>query len=115
MVLGGWGVLHRIDCYSKTWRTSRFACTSTAVAFFGASFQSSVFGGVLLHHARDIHVRLGPPQTSRSNSTPATSEGGHKAPDFVAKPPFGRVPFIDDDGLILYDSRAIGRKKCCGC
>ncbi|KZP20623.1 glutathione S-transferase [Athelia psychrophila] len=36
-------------------------------------------------------------------------KGEHKAPDFVAKQPFGQVPFIDDDGFILYESRAIGR------
>ncbi|KZP22411.1 glutathione S-transferase, partial [Athelia psychrophila] len=36
-------------------------------------------------------------------------KGEHKAPDFVAKQPFGLVPFIDDEGFILYESRAIGR------
>ncbi|KAH7884261.1 thioredoxin-like protein [Phlebopus sp. FC_14] len=36
-------------------------------------------------------------------------KGEHKAPDFVAKQPFGQVPYIDDDGLVLYESRAICR------
>jgi glutathione S-transferase len=55
-------------------------------------------------------------------------KGGHKAPDYVAKQPFGQVPYIvraprtilddevssdparqDDDGFILYESRAIAR------
>jgi len=34
----------------------------------------------------------------------------HKAPNFVAKQPFGQVPYlIDEDGFVLYESRAIGR------
>ncbi|KIY61439.1 glutathione S-transferase [Cylindrobasidium torrendii FP15055 ss-10] len=33
----------------------------------------------------------------------------HKLPDYVAKQPFGQVPYIEDDGLVVYQSRAIGR------
>ncbi|KAJ7096857.1 glutathione transferase [Mycena epipterygia] len=34
----------------------------------------------------------------------------HKAPDFLAKHPFGQVPMIEDhDGFVLYESRAICR------
>ncbi|KAG1781760.1 glutathione S-transferase [Suillus placidus] len=36
-------------------------------------------------------------------------KGAHKAPEFTAYQPFGQVPYIDDNGLILYESRAIGR------
>ncbi|KAJ7483164.1 glutathione S-transferase [Mycena latifolia] len=32
-----------------------------------------------------------------------------KTPEFVAKHPFGLIPVIDDDGFILYESRAICR------
>ncbi|KAJ2924533.1 hypothetical protein H1R20_g12558, partial [Candolleomyces eurysporus] len=34
-------------------------------------------------------------------------KGEHKAPGFLDKMPFGQVPYIDDDGFILYESRAI--------
>ncbi|TFK36731.1 glutathione S-transferase [Crucibulum laeve] len=37
------------------------------------------------------------------------SKGEHKSPAFCEKQPFGQVPYIDDDGLILYESRAICR------
>ncbi|KAF7972944.1 hypothetical protein HWV62_16506 [Athelia sp. TMB] len=37
------------------------------------------------------------------------AKGEHKAPEFLKKQPFGQVPYIDDDGFLLYESRAIGR------
>ncbi|KAF8055556.1 glutathione S-transferase [Lyophyllum atratum] len=33
----------------------------------------------------------------------------HKSPEFLEKQPFGQMPYIDDDGFILYESRAIAR------
>lgn len=33
----------------------------------------------------------------------------HKSPEYLAKQPFGQVPYIDDDGFVLYESRAICR------
>jgi len=33
----------------------------------------------------------------------------HKEADFLKKQPFGQVPVLDDDGFILYESRAICR------
>ncbi|KAF8214800.1 glutathione S-transferase [Mycena galopus ATCC 62051] len=33
----------------------------------------------------------------------------HKTPQFLAMHPFGQVPVIDDDGFIVYESRAICR------
>ncbi|KAF8072286.1 glutathione S-transferase [Lyophyllum atratum] len=37
------------------------------------------------------------------------TKGEHKSPEYLAKQPFGQVPYIDDDGFILYESRAICR------
>jgi len=36
-------------------------------------------------------------------------KGEQKAPTYVLKHPFGVVPYIDDEGFILYESRAICR------
>ncbi|GLB45764.1 putative GST superfamily protein [Lyophyllum shimeji] len=36
-------------------------------------------------------------------------KGEHKSPAFMEKQPFGQIPYIDDDGFILYESRAICR------
>lgn len=36
-------------------------------------------------------------------------KGEHKTPAFKEFQPFGQVPYIDDDGFILYESRAICR------
>ncbi|KAF7346804.1 Glutathione S-transferase [Mycena sanguinolenta] len=35
--------------------------------------------------------------------------GEHKTPEYMAMNPFGLVPVIDDDGFIIYESRAICR------
>ncbi|MEO7734999.1 MAG: glutathione S-transferase N-terminal domain-containing protein [Kofleriaceae bacterium] len=35
--------------------------------------------------------------------------GAHKAPEHVARHPFGVIPVLDDDGFVLYESRAIVR------
>lgn len=37
------------------------------------------------------------------------SKNEHKSAAFTAKQPFGQVPYIDDDGFILFESRAIAR------
>lgn len=36
-------------------------------------------------------------------------KGEQKAPEFMAHQPFGQVPYIVDDGFVLYESRAICR------
>ncbi|HEY4119701.1 MAG TPA: glutathione S-transferase N-terminal domain-containing protein [Byssovorax sp.] len=35
--------------------------------------------------------------------------GAHKQPAHLARQPFGQIPSIDDDGFVLYESRAIIR------
>ncbi|KAJ7169349.1 glutathione S-transferase [Mycena crocata] len=35
--------------------------------------------------------------------------GTHKSAEYLTKHPFGQVPVIDDDGFVLYESRAICR------
>ncbi|KAG5734657.1 Glutathione S-transferase [Termitomyces sp. T112] len=37
------------------------------------------------------------------------AHGEHKSPAYKEKHPFGLVPYIDDDGFIIYESRAICR------
>lgn len=37
------------------------------------------------------------------------ASGEHKTPAWLEKQPFGQVPYIDDDGFIVYESRAIAR------
>jgi len=35
------------------------------------------------------------------------ANGEHKSPEYLAKHPFGQIPYIDDEGFILYESKAI--------
>ena len=36
-------------------------------------------------------------------------KGEHKTPEHLARHPFGRVPVLDDDGFLLYETQAINR------
>lgn len=40
---------------------------------------------------------------------PDFATGEIKTPEWRAKQPFGQMPYIDDDGFILFESRAIAR------
>lgn len=40
---------------------------------------------------------------------PDWSKMEHKSAEWLAKQPFGQMPYIDDDGFILFESRAIAR------
>lgn len=37
------------------------------------------------------------------------SKGEHKSEKYMKLQPFGKVPALDDDGFILFESRAIGK------
>jgi glutathione S-transferase len=37
------------------------------------------------------------------------ANGEHKSPKYMALQPFGKVPAMDDDGFILFESRAIAK------
>ncbi|KAF8204442.1 glutathione S-transferase [Mycena galopus ATCC 62051] len=37
------------------------------------------------------------------------SKGEHKTPSYLEKQPFGRIPYMDDDGFFLFETRAICR------
>lgn len=37
------------------------------------------------------------------------AKGEHKVPSYLEKQPFGQVPYLDDDGFIVFESRAIAR------
>src|SRR5688500_17258141 len=36
-------------------------------------------------------------------------KGEHKSTEHLARHPFGKVPVLDDDGFVLYETRAINR------
>ncbi|KAF9037606.1 glutathione S-transferase [Panaeolus papilionaceus] len=38
-----------------------------------------------------------------------TTKLEHKTPEYLKIHPFGQIPYIDDDGFVLYESRAIAR------
>lgn len=40
------------------------------------------------------------------------SKGEHKTDEFKKLQPFGQVPALDDDGFLMFESRAICRYLC---
>ncbi|KAF8650297.1 hypothetical protein AX16_005305 [Volvariella volvacea WC 439] len=51
-------------------------------------------------HEKQVPFELVPVDTTKLEQ---------KQPSHLVNQPFGQIPFIDDDGFILYESRAIGR------
>ncbi len=56
------------------------------------------------HRARLFLALLGVPHEAIEVDLRA---GAHKRPDFLALNPFGQVPVLDDDGIVIADSNAI--------
>jgi glutathione S-transferase len=67
----------------------------TVRSIIGSPFGRAVLIGCIEKHAPH---RLSP-----------VTPGDHKAPAYLALQPFGRVPVIDDDGFVLYETQAILR------
>ncbi|HDS1736686.1 glutathione S-transferase [Pseudomonas sp. BP8] len=58
-------------------------------------------------HAHRIELMLSLLQLPTELVFVDLAKGAHKQPDFLALNPFGQVPVIDDNGVILADSNAI--------
>jgi glutathione S-transferase len=67
----------------------------TVRSIIGSPFGRAVLAGCI---EKNAPYRLAP-----------LAPGEHKAPAYVAQHPFGRVPLIDDDGFVLYETQAILR------
>ena len=67
---------------------------------YGASLSSCTRRVAIVLHEKKVPFEFHPIDFSK---------GEHKAPAHVAKQPFGQVPYIDDDGFVLFESRAIAR------
>lgn len=58
-------------------------------------------------HAHRVELMLSLLQLPTELISVDLAKGAHKHPDFLALNPFGQVPVIDDDGVIVSDSNAI--------
>ena len=68
----------------------------------------------LYHHPRStfsrrVRVALLEKQIEHEATVVDLATGEHRKPAFLALNPYGRVPVIDDDGFVLYESAAILR------
>ncbi|KAJ7206260.1 thioredoxin-like protein [Mycena pura] len=65
-----------------------------------ATCSGTTYAVVMTLHEKKIPFEIVPVDTKNK---------AHKTPKFLAIQPFGLVPVIDDDGFVLYESRAICR------
>ncbi|KAF9067230.1 glutathione S-transferase [Rhodocollybia butyracea] len=68
--------------------------------FVGHSYSSAALRVAVVLHEKKIPFELILVDLAKKEQ---------KTPEFLGKQPFGQVPYIDDDGFILYESRAICR------
>ncbi|KAI0032621.1 glutathione S-transferase [Vararia minispora EC-137] len=67
---------------------------------YGASLSTCTRRVATVLHEKNIPYEL---------HTVDFATGEHKSAAYLTKQPFGQLPYIDDDGLILFESRAICR------
>jgi glutathione S-transferase len=68
----------------------------------------------LYHHPRSTYSRrvviaLAEKEIAHEETVIDMGSRQHKAPDYLAANPYGRVPAIEEDGFVLYESAAILR------
>ncbi|KAH6913605.1 glutathione S-transferase [Coprinopsis sp. MPI-PUGE-AT-0042] len=67
---------------------------------YGAPLSSATLRVAIVLHEKNVPFRLHLVDLLKREQ---------KAAEYLEKQPFGQVPYIDDDGFILYESRAIAR------
>ncbi len=66
-----------------------------------------LYGHPYSHNARKVHYLLEEIGASYEYVTVDLMTGAQKKPEFVRLNPLGRVPVIDHDGFVMYESNAI--------
>lgn len=68
---------------------------------------------------RDLRARWALEEAGLPYKTHLLDQGDQDKPEYRALQPFGQVPILDEDGLVLFESRAIfcisahGARPCC--
>ncbi|KAF9037901.1 glutathione S-transferase [Hymenopellis radicata] len=68
-----------------------------------------LFGFPVSTHTKRVAVVLREKRVPFDVHPINVAAGDQKSPEYLAKQPFGQVPYIVDDGFVLYESRAICR------
>ncbi|KAJ7157541.1 glutathione S-transferase [Mycena crocata] len=82
---------------------------STNPSLLQSTMVLKIFGSPLSTCTRRVATVLVEKQVPFEFVAVDLAKAEQKASGFIAKQPFGQVPYIDDDGFILYESRAICR------
>ncbi|KAM6501820.1 glutathione S-transferase-like protein [Amanita muscaria] len=67
---------------------------------YGLAFSGNIQRVTVVLHEKQVPYEL---------VTVDLYKGAHKTPEYLEKHPFGQIPYLDDDGFILFESRAIAR------
>jgi len=68
-----------------------------------------IYGSPLSTCTRRVAIVLKEKEVPYEVITIDFAKGEHKSAEYREKQPFGQIPYIDDDGFILFESRAICR------